>query len=568
MPGRGQPAFCRDVIIGLICLSAVTASSLAAKEAEQQDPDTELANLLAMRVPELQRRYNVPGVAIALWQDGKEPVVFNFGVTDARTKAPITDDTTFQVASISKLVTGALVLQLRDAGEISLDEPIGFYLHSFALPPSQWTERDVTIRRILNHTAGLSVHGYFPGSVIPGEMPTLQQSLEGNLNDAEKVELVAEPGRGYRYSGGGFSLLQLALEEKYNAPFARLAEDRLFKPLGLSAASFEADAILDGAGAQPHDSAGKAMPQRAFANVAAGGLVINAGELAMLAEAVLGKGPLHGKLLTNEGQFLLTSPSAIGEATSRGVTMEQAMVAPGSAPGPYLIRPTLGAMIATRGDGSHVIGHTGSNVGWKAAVEYVPETGAGIAVLTNSETGNGILLPVVCEWLKVQDRARGVSADRHCPEFGLALLEAAYARDGVDGMQSAYSKMHNASPGAYLFDDWTAVGFVISLFAQRDLGLLDMADILAAGQVVLRDNAVGFPQSGLAASANSLILALAGKGDEACREASRAMSTGPLEEQASGLLGQATSILGANCSALEKAFATEKAETADSAGGK
>lgn len=568
MPGSGQSAFCRKVIIGLTCLTAVTASSLAAKEPQQQGPDTEFANWLTTQVPELQRSYHVPGVAIALWQDGEEPVVFNFGITDVRTQAAVTDDTTFQVASISKLVTGALVMRLRDAGEISLDEPIGSYLQSFALPRSQWTERDVTIRRILNHTAGLSVHGYFPGSVIPGEMPTLHQSLAGTKDESEKVELVAQPGRAYRYSGGGYSLLQLALEDKYNLPFARLAEDRLLKPIGLSAASFEADAILAGAGAQPHDSAGRAMPQRAFANLAAGGLVINARELAMLAGAVLGKGPDGATLLSQEGQNLMTIPSAIGEDTGNGFTMEQAMVAPDSAPGPYLIRPTLGAMIATRDDGSHVIGHTGSNVGWKAAVEYVPETKAGIVVLTNSETGNGILLPVVCEWLKVQDRTRGVSAHRQCPEFGLALLEAAYARDGVDGMQSAYSRMRDASPGAYLFDDWTAVGFVISLFAQRDLGLLDMADILAAGQVVLRDNAAGFPQSGLAASANSLILALAGKGDEACREAIRAKSTGPLEEQASDLLDQATSILGASCSALEKAFATEKAETADSAGGK
>ena len=537
----------RAAAVGFALALAMVGAGVAAEKPDNDDQDAALSRLLSERVPALQEAYDVPGVAIAIWQDGEAPVVLNFGKADARTGRPVDDSTTFQVASLSKLVTGALVLRLQDAGEISLETPVGSLLRSFALPPSQWPEGEVTLRRILNHTAGLSVHGYFPGSVIPGEMSDLIQSLAGTANPEEKVELIAEPGRTYRYSGGGYSLLQLALEDKYGSAFADLAEQRLFRPLGLQSASFRPRAILTDAAAHPHDAAGRVMPQRGFANVAAGGLVISAGELARLADGIFGKAGQGSALLSAEALALMTSPSAMGPDGSSGATMEQAMVAPDGKSGPELIRPALGAMIAMRGDGSHVVGHTGSNVGWKAAIEYVPETGGGIAVLTNAETGNGIILPIVCEWLKSQDRKRGLSADRVCPEFGLSLLEAAHARDGVDGLRAAYARMHDAPSGAFLFDDWTAIGLVIALFARRDLGLIEQKDLLSAGEAVLGDNASAFPRSGLAAAANALVLAMAGRSAQACAEAARADCLGPLDDQAAGFLEQARSVLAGQC---------------------
>ena len=125
---------------------------------------------------------------------------------------PVDGDTVFQAASISKTLTAWGVMRLVEQGALELDAPVGRYLTRWQLPPSPYNHDGVTIRRLLSHTAGLSLHGY-PGIAPEQPLPTLEESLSGGHPGAEDVRVVSEPGTTYAYSGGGYTLLQLVVEE-------------------------------------------------------------------------------------------------------------------------------------------------------------------------------------------------------------------------------------------------------------------------------------------------------------------------------------------------------------------
>ncbi|MEP5988557.1 serine hydrolase domain-containing protein [Rhodopirellula bahusiensis] len=115
------------------------------------------------------------------------------GVADTKTGTAITGDTRFNVGSISKCVAAWGVMQLVEQGSVNLDAPIADSLKSWSLPESSFNSDRVTLRRMLSHTAGLSLHGY-PGFATATDTPTLKASLAGETNGAGAVHLIAEPG--------------------------------------------------------------------------------------------------------------------------------------------------------------------------------------------------------------------------------------------------------------------------------------------------------------------------------------------------------------------------------------
>lgn len=131
------------------------------------------------QVPKWQRNYNVPGVAIGIVHEGRIAYTLNYGYVDKKTKKALSDDTVFQAGSISKSLTAWGVLHLVDEGRLSLDDPVEKYLTKWKLSNSEFHNNEVTIRRLLSHTAGLSAHKGYLG-VAPGKhLDSIEESLSG-----------------------------------------------------------------------------------------------------------------------------------------------------------------------------------------------------------------------------------------------------------------------------------------------------------------------------------------------------------------------------------------------------
>ena len=185
------------------------------------------------------RESAVPGISVAVIQGGKLAWARGWGVRDAGSCKPVTPDTNFQAASISKTVTAVLALRMVEQGKIGLDRNINDALKSWKLPvDSHLAPQGVTLRQLLSHTAGLGVHGF--NGFAPGDaLPTEAQMLDGlPPSKAGPVRSILPAGAQFEYSGGGYLVTELALADVSGIPFADLAQREVLSPLGMKRSSF------------------------------------------------------------------------------------------------------------------------------------------------------------------------------------------------------------------------------------------------------------------------------------------------------------------------------------------
>jgi CubicO group peptidase (beta-lactamase class C family) len=204
-----------------------------------------------------------PGLAVALVQHGQVVWAGGYGVADPTTCWPVTAATGFQAASLSKPVTTWGVLRLVESGRFGLDEPILGHLRRWRPPPSLFNTDGLAVRRLLSHTAGLSVHGYV-GQIPDRPLSSIAASLSEETGDSFPVELLEPPGRHWLYSGGGYSVAQLLVEELTGRPFAEHMRAEVLEPLGMTASSFRWSRTAETA--RPHNAAGGPLPDFIFAD--------------------------------------------------------------------------------------------------------------------------------------------------------------------------------------------------------------------------------------------------------------------------------------------------------------
>jgi CubicO group peptidase (beta-lactamase class C family) len=311
--------------------------------------------------------YQCPGIGIAVVENGATVWSGGFGVFEQGGSRPIDSHTLFAGASISKPVSAMLALQLVDQGLVDLDTDINTYLTRWQLPSNEFTDAaPVTLRLLLGHKAGTTIHGY--GGVDEGAArPDVIDMLEGRppaRPPAVRVDKV--PGGSARYSGGGFTIVELLIEELTGLPFPEVAAQRLFRPLGMGETTFrhplppalaEHTATGHAAGAKPIPGKWVLSPQ-----VAAGGLYTTPKDYArfMIAcrDAWLGR---PGALL------------------SQPLAREMMQVQPRSTFG-------LGWEVLHEGANKR-FEHGGSNDGFQCMSMMGLETGHGAIVTTNAESG-------------------------------------------------------------------------------------------------------------------------------------------------------------------------------------
>jgi CubicO group peptidase (beta-lactamase class C family) len=323
----------------------------------------------------------VPGVAVVFFEFDRLLLSGGYGMRDSARELAVRRETRFQVASISKTLTGIAVMDLVESGVFALDAAARDYVEGFRLPESEFGSQEVTVRRLLSHSAGLSLHGY-PGFPPDSTLPTTAESLEGRtgkflgIYPVGGVEIAEEPGTRFRYSGGGYTLLQLMIEEGTGMPFDQYMDEHVLPSLALSHSTFDTGAVDPELLATPYSPLGRELPNYVFAAKAAAGLYTTADDLARVLQDVL-----RG-YLGSDGQFL--KPETYREMLSPVMQIE-----PDLSIG-------LSFFLEELEDGTVFAHHGGGNRGWRSFYGVNLQSGEGMVILTNSDVGhNRIVSPIL-----------------------------------------------------------------------------------------------------------------------------------------------------------------------------
>jgi CubicO group peptidase (beta-lactamase class C family) len=356
-------------------LRVATAVALAAAvvDASAQAPDSASASFLGRvdaEIPGLLDKHGEPGIAVA-FVDACQVSIRTYGVASRERATPVRTDTVFNVGSISKTFTAWSVMTLVEAGRIKLDDPVDVYLKRWRLPESTFDRSGVTVRRLLNHTAGISIPSV-SGVDRDARVPSLIDELNGNGPAKTPVQIVKTPGEGFEYSGGGYAILQLLVEDVTGQPLAAYAKKAVLDPLGMSSTSFGWTSETVQRAATPYLGDGSVFRLREFSAVGAAGVVSTIQDLSLFARA-------HCAGANADVKHAVLKPATLEQMRAQGVAA------------PSLGRGALYALgynvfPAPRPE-FNVAGHSGSNLGWKAEFMTVPNQDLGIVILTNAGDG-------------------------------------------------------------------------------------------------------------------------------------------------------------------------------------
>lgn len=226
-------------------------------------------------------------VAVALLTKGQVADEYYTGAVDA-----VNRNTVFPVASMSKWVTAVGVMQLVRDGKIDLDAPVTRYLTRWTLPAGQFDNSGVTTRRLLSHTAGLTDGLGFGDYRLDEQLPTLEQALRvprASTGQPTAIAVGYDPGSRWQYSGGGFLILQLLVEEVSRQSFATFMRESVLAPLQLSCSNFERTASANAA--EAYDATGHAAPTYQYAAAGATGFSTCVGDMVRWTQAHVNRGP-------------------------------------------------------------------------------------------------------------------------------------------------------------------------------------------------------------------------------------------------------------------------------------
>jgi CubicO group peptidase (beta-lactamase class C family) len=355
-------------------ISAVSTGSLQWMGRIRGDSVDGFVPYLEERLQFLMKKHQIPGVSLALVYDGRIVWAEAFGYADLESGRLLMVETPMRVQSISKSVTAWGVLSLYDQGLIDLDAPAGAYLKNFSLPPSDFPVEEITVRRLLSHTAGLPLGDVFTIYSPTEEMPSLQEKL------TQEVVLARHPGTAFSYSNTGYNLLELLIEEVTGRDFAEYMETEILRPLGMENSSFNWSAALTPAPPTGYGLDGSAVPAYVYPEKASGGLFATAEDIARFLLASMGENPVLSKDSIN----LMYTPTV----DKIGI---YSLVFDAYGFGHYL---------ETLSSGMLSVSHGGQGTGIMTHFQAFPETGDGFVILTNSQRSWPFIAYLLREWAR------------------------------------------------------------------------------------------------------------------------------------------------------------------------
>lgn len=324
-------------------------------------------------IQELLDDSSVPGVSIAVVNDFQLDWAQAYGVADIEAGTPVTPDTIFQAASISKPVAAMASLRAVQEGFFTLDQDINTVLTSWKLPSNGFAaDRPVTPRSLMSHTSGTGDGFGFPGYSPNGPVPSILQGLNGLApSTVGPVRLERPPLTAFEYSGGGVTIQQLALTDAVGKPFEQIAQEWIFKPLGMTNSTFQQPLPREREpqAARAHGPNGEwrsGEPWRVYPEQAAGGLWSTPADIA---------------------RFVVEVQKSLRGLANRVLSqaMVQEMVRPVGV-GPY----GIGFQIEKRGEGWYFM-HRGDNWGFQCTLVAHSLKGYGAVIMTNGTNGDVVI---------------------------------------------------------------------------------------------------------------------------------------------------------------------------------
>ena len=326
------------------------------------------------RIPTRMQYYHVPGVSIAVVDSGRIVWAEGFGTKQAGDSSPITPTTRFQAGSISKPTFALGVMRLVQDGKLDLDQDVNAKLVSWHLPENRFTaQQKVTLRRILSHNAGLTVHG-FPGYEAGTPIPTVPQVLDGvKPANTAPVRVDTFPGAISRYSGGGTTIAMLLVTDVTKEPFPVFMQQTVLGPAGMTHSTYDQplpDSLV-GDAATGHDTAGRPIKGKyhTYPEMSAAGLWTTPSDL-----MTLGIDLEH----TYDGQ----SDAIVSRATLQQMLTVQ--------------KAPFGIGYVLHGSGHDFeFSHDGDDEGFVAAFVMFPARGQGVAIMTNGYNGGDLISEII-----------------------------------------------------------------------------------------------------------------------------------------------------------------------------
>lgn len=317
---------------------------------------------------------DIPGLSLAVIEGGDVVWARGYGVLASDGEEPVTAETLFQSASLSKPLTALALLHHAERGAFDLDAPINEYLETWKVRTKAGAvDQDVTLRQLLAHTAGITPGG-FSGYPEGELLPTLPQILDGVPPAANPpARVVGQPGVQVQYSGLGFEIIQLALTERLGRPFPEILRASLFQQLGLAATTTElVPAPPRGGIALGHDVDGTVLAGgwHRYPETAAAGIWSTPAEL--------------GRVLIEVHRALRgESDRVISQATAAQMLSE------------VMDGEGLSWVLDLSGGALAGFSHSGGNAGFRAHMRMVPETGQGLVLMANSDNGQLLFSPLL-----------------------------------------------------------------------------------------------------------------------------------------------------------------------------
>jgi CubicO group peptidase (beta-lactamase class C family) len=322
---------------------------------------------------ERMRIYNIYGLSIAVIHNYQIEWAKGYGFADVAEQRPVTENTLFQAASISKTLNSVGILKLVQDKKLDLNTDINKYLVSWKFPYDTVSKgKIITLTNLLSHTGGLSVSG-FPGYEKGDRIPTIPQILDGaEPANNRPVRSIKEPGREVIYSGGGITISQLIISDVIKQPYDEFMQENVLDPLGMTSSSFT----------QP--------PPASKEKILATGYLADGKEI---------KGKYHiypeqaaAGLWTTPSdlcRYIIETQLAFIGKSSRVLTPEMTKIRLT----PIMEDAALGTWVNSRVTGSYkYFNHNGGNAGFCCTAIGCENSGDGVVIMTNTNhDNNGIL---------------------------------------------------------------------------------------------------------------------------------------------------------------------------------
>jgi len=413
---------------------------------------------LALDLPKLMQLYRVPAVSIAVIDNYEIAWAKGYGVTEAGGTESVTTHTLFQAGSISKPVSASGALKLVEQGKLSLDEDVNKKLVSWKVPENEFTkDQKVTLRRLMSHSGGLTVHG-FPGYAAGEPVPSVVQVLNGEKPaNTNPVRVFFVPGTKSEYSGGGITIEQLLMQDVTRKAFPALMQELVLGPVGMNESTFEQPLPGQRVGfaASGTYASGKVVPgkRHVYPEMAAAGLWTTPTDLAKFAIEIA---------LSRQGK----ANHVLSESMAKQMLT------------PQFDTVGLGFFL---NDAKNPVwfGHGGSDEGFQAQLVMFLDGGQGVAIMADSDNGirlgNFLMESVAKEyaWKTVPFK----------PSADDLLLVVANAK-GADAAVAKYDELKKSQPGEIHENTLNGLGYAFL-----------SADQITDAIVVFRHNVAEYPQS-------------------------------------------------------------------------